>query len=185
MIHWQDLGFLIKQSLFGEQGYILTILTHQHGKHRGMWRSRKTFLFPAHHAHLCWQGRLPEHLGYFQLDNLYNCAYMMAHHAGAIQLIHLMCLLCDALLPERINATMVYHAFKETLPLLATPDGLIAYSNFEALLFQELGYHLPKESPNAITRLAKRQDFLLSHWPTFTSLYQSRKSFIDQIMAIG
>lgn len=183
---WQDVGLVIHQAPFGENWILLTLLTHYHGRFRGLYRPRSGSVLVGSQADVVWRGRLEEHLGYFDLDQIYPHSLMMGVHQGALQCLHLMSMFCYTLLPERIAMPEVYVGFLTALPLLPTSQGLWAFVKFESLLFKELGYETYEASGESpLDVLYEHQSLLETHWPQLTYVHQAHHHFIEELRALG
>jgi len=178
---WHDSGIVLHHKPLAERGLILTLLTREHGRHKGLVRSRKTCFFPGSQVEVTWQSRIEEHLGLFKLDQPHGHALALLHHPGAMRIMELMCIMCLHLLPERLAVPGLYEHFCDSLKELGGAKALQAYTIFEASLFQELGYDVPLPSPSLLSSLQKRQSLLVSYWPNLSFLHTARQSFIEDV----
>jgi len=180
---WQDKGFLLHHSAFGEHQFIATFLTENHGRYRGLIRDKKIQFIPGAIYDMVWKSRIDDHLGVFLLDSPYGLIWTMMNHMGALRAVNLMCCICTNILPERVSMPRLYEIFKHTLDHLATPEGLRAYDHFETALFQELGYDTVDRYPEQTVwkKLHHRQRDYLTHWPHLHRLHRMRRAFIDDV----
>ena len=77
---WIDEGFVLSARRHGENALIVSLLTHDHGRHVGLVRggssTRSRGLYqPGNLLRAAWRARLAEHLG------TYSCELMRAHAA--------------------------------------------------------------------------------------------------------
>src|ERR1700733_9599486 len=82
-VDWRDTGFVLTARRHGESALIVELLTREHGRHAGLVRGgqsprRRALLQPGHLLAAQWRGRLPEHLGAFEVE------LVQAHAAGLI-----------------------------------------------------------------------------------------------------
>lgn len=178
---WHDKGIVLHHKPLAERGLILTLLTRDHGRHKGLVRSRKTCFFYASQIDVTWQSRIEEHLGLFKTDQPYGYALTLLPHPGAMRIMELMCVMCMHLLPERLAVPGLYEDFCATLKELSGNRALQAYTAFEACLFQELGYDIVSTSSSLLFSLQERQSLLISYWPHLSYLHAARQSFIEDI----
>jgi DNA repair protein RecO (recombination protein O) len=80
---WRDSGFVLTARRHGESAAIVELLTEAHGRRAGLVRGgqspkRRALLQPGNLVAASWRGRLPEHLGTFEIELL------RAHAAGLI-----------------------------------------------------------------------------------------------------
>ena len=80
---WRDTGFVLTTRRHGESALIVELLTEAHGRHAGLVRGgqsprRRALLQPGNLVAMSWRGRLPEHLGAFEIELL------RPHAAGLI-----------------------------------------------------------------------------------------------------
>jgi len=189
---WQDKGFLLHYSAFGERNFIVTFLTEQHGRARGWVKNNTPHFIPGNAYHVMWKSRLDDHLGRFSLDEDYGFFWTLSHHQGALRALHLMCAICSQLLPERVAMPGLFRAFQSTLEQLHTPNGLRAYNHFETILFQELGYDsgLEPRVPDGATGkdivhgLGQRHHDYVTHWPNLYALHRMRHAFIAEVSGV-
>jgi DNA repair protein RecO (recombination protein O) len=183
---WQDKGFLLHQSAFGENQCIATFLTEHHGRYRGLVRDKKIHYIPGAVYDMVWKSRIEDHLGWFSLDAPYGVIWTMMNHQGALRAINLMCCIGSHILPERVPMPRLYDIFGQTVDRLATPDGLRAYDVFESVLLQELGYDPMDSDPHEPLwkRLYRRQREYLNHWPHLHRLHRMRLAFINDVIQI-
>lgn len=74
-MQWIDEGIILGSRKFGEQGALLEVFTHQHGRLVGMLpgggsRKKTPFLQSGNSVQLTWRARLEEHMGTFQIEPL-------------------------------------------------------------------------------------------------------------------
>lgn len=145
---WSDIGIVLTTRKHGENAVILSALTREHGRCRGLVRGGTgkrlaPLLQPGNLLQLEWKGRLDEHLGLFsvEMEKEYSSAAMNSRQ----KLTHLntVCAMCETCLPERQAVEGVFGA---TLILLDMLDETRLwpeiYQRWELGLLNELGYGL-------------------------------------------
>src|ERR1700735_7402 len=80
---WRDIGFVMTARRHGESALIAELLTEAHGRRAGLVRGgpspkKRALLQPGNLVSVSWRGRLPEHLGAFEVELL------RPHAAGLI-----------------------------------------------------------------------------------------------------
>lgn len=185
---WQDNGFLIHYSPFGERSFIATILTQNHGKVRAWVRSHKPALVLGSAYDVMWKSRIEDNLGSFSLDPSGAAVWLIMSHQGALRALNLMCYLCKQVLPERVPVHALYTSFGQAIAQLATPEGLKAFDRFEACVLGELGYAeevaITESSTSLCERLHHRQKDYLTHWPDLHRFHRMRHHFVQDVSDI-
>jgi DNA repair protein RecO (recombination protein O) len=147
---WVDNGIMLTAVAHGETGAVVSVLTEQHGRHPGMVRGRtrlRGVLEPGVPVVASWRGRLPHHLGYYQLEPrggallaavLDDPARLLAL-AAVCQSVH------DAV-PERAPFPRLYHGLCGLLAALEAQDDPLIWGavlvRWELGLLAELGFGL-------------------------------------------
>src|ERR1700681_538651 len=129
---WRDTGFVLIGRRHGENGMIVELLTAEHGRHAGLVRGgqspkRRALLQPGNLVAASWRGRLPEHLGAFEIE------LVRAHAAGLIDDPDRLAALSSAAalvalaLPEREPHGDVYQGFAGLIAALDSTDWAAHY----------------------------------------------------------
>ncbi len=191
LLIWQDHGFLLHYSPFGERSFIVTVLTQDHGKVRAWVRCNKPALVLGSAYDVLWKSRIEDNLGSFSLDSSGAAVWLMMHHQGALRALNLMCYMCKQVLPERVPFPTLYKLFGQTIEQLATPNGLKAYDRFECLVLDELGYASTEygrsectTTPSICGRLLNRQRDYATHWPDLHRMHRMRSHFIQDVLDV-
>lgn len=150
MIQWQDEGIVISTKLLGERQVITTLLTKEHGLHKGVFRpskATKPLTEPGTVVQGIWKARLSEHLGSWTLEPLFSPLAFVLHNALALKLLNSACALLNMCLPEREAAPKVHTAFLHFIHQLeesaqAPSSFLEAYCYFELFLLKHTGISL-------------------------------------------
>lgn len=180
-MNWQDKGIVIHCVPFGESWRLVTVLTQEHGRYRGLCRSKTPGLLVGNESDVMWTGRMEEHLGYFQWDQPYCHTVLLEGHQAALCCFEIMCLLVHTLLPERVSCSLIYKEFIVTLRALPTPRGLKAYVRFEEILFRELGHELWDVGGTSMERLHHHHMLLEKQWPQAITLQKAHNHFIQSL----
>jgi DNA repair protein RecO (recombination protein O) len=144
---WRDIGFVLTARRHGESALIVELLTETHGRHAGLVRGgqtpkRRALLQPGNLVAASWRGRLPEHLGAFEIELL------RPHAAGLIDdpdrlaaLLSAVALLALAL-PEREPHDDVFQGLGRLIVALDSTDWAESYVAWECALLAALGFGL-------------------------------------------
>src|SRR6478752_2558072 len=103
-MRFEDEGIVLSTRVFGENGLVLTLLTHHHGVHKGLRRSKRQhrpFLELGSHLKVSWNARLSDHLGTWTVEPLYTPISYILTRALALQALTTACQLIESFLPER------------------------------------------------------------------------------------
>ncbi len=145
---WSDHGIVLSTQKYGENSIILSVLTREHGRHKGLVRGGSgkrmaALLQPGNLLSLEWKGRLEEQLGIFQVELME--AYSAKAMSNRARLVHLnvTCAMCETCLAERQNVEGIFGATLILLDMLEEtrlwPE---LYERWELGLLNELGFGL-------------------------------------------
>jgi DNA repair protein RecO (recombination protein O) len=144
-MRFEDEGIILSKQVYGEGGIILTLLTRDHGVHKGLIRSVKkyrSFLEPGSQLVVTWNARLADHLGTWSLEPLFApLAYVMTRPV-ALQALNSACHLVRTTLPERDPQVSCYLSLLHLLKAFETDYWLSAYCHFECELIRVTGLQL-------------------------------------------
>jgi DNA repair protein RecO (recombination protein O) len=146
---WHDTGLITVTRPHGETSLIVSVFTRAHGLVSGLVkgaraRGRNPWQ-PGTVAHCRWSGRLPEQLGYFQLEVIHPVAAGLLPTPVRLLALASMTTLLHLGLGEGEPHTALYDVTEATLLALATPDWLRRYAVWELYLLDELGFGLDLE----------------------------------------
>lgn len=150
-MQWTDTGIVLSLRKHGETSGILRVLTREHGIHAGLVKGafsrKKSGLFQLGNRLLVtWQGRLPEHLGFFSCELVAAHAAAFLHDPLRLAVLTSMTELLEATLPERHAEPVLYGHAEAILETPDTPEAarafLTGYTLLERDLLHELGIGL-------------------------------------------
>ena len=146
MIRWLDEGILLSARPLGERRLIATVLTQEHGVHRGVFRSSKatqSILEPGTHVSCQWFARLEEQLGTWTLEPIYSPVAYVLNQRRALSALNAATCLSLSCLPEREPVPQVFTAL---LTLVRHFQDLTLwpafYVLFEIMLLEHAGIRL-------------------------------------------
>ena len=148
-MEWEAVGIVVSAAPFGEGDAIATLLTEEHGAHRGMVRGgrsrsggRSTWEV-GNVLRAKWVGRLAEQLGTFSGEVLQSPSSKLLDTPLELTMLASACAVAAGALPERAPCV---RAFEELVWLLAGLSsgrvGAPAMIRWELTLLDELGYGL-------------------------------------------
>ncbi|MCX8506230.1 MAG: DNA repair protein RecO [Alphaproteobacteria bacterium] len=148
-MEWQDIGYIVGLSNFGENDRIVTLLTREHGKqngyvrgargttHRGNWQLGN--LLTAK-----WRARLDSQLGHFSGEIIEQNAAKWLGDRLRLNMMVTACELICRYTPERDPETAIFQVMTDLLRQLEGHEGaahyLVAYLRFEYAFLALLGY---------------------------------------------
>jgi DNA repair protein RecO (recombination protein O) len=144
---WRDTGFVLTARRHGESALIVELMTEAHGRHAGLVRGgqspkRRALLQPGNLVAASWRGRLPEHLGAFEIE------LQRPHAAGLIDDPDRLAALSSSValialtLPEREPHDDVYRGLAALIEALDSADWAARYVEWECALLAALGFGL-------------------------------------------
>lgn len=151
-MEWEAPGIVLEARPFGEADLLATVMTEEHGAHRGLARggqSRgKVALWqPGNLVRLRWVGRLSDQLGSFTAEMVHQVAALAMDDPLALAMLTGACAVAEGAMPEREAHPRVFDGLLNLLAHL--PEGaamLAAQIRWEAALLAELGYGLDLSS---------------------------------------
>ena len=144
---WRDTGFVLTARRHGESGLIVELLTEAHGHHAGLVRGgqspkKRALLQPGNLVAVTWHGRLPEHLGAFEIELLRAHAAGLIDDADRLAALSSAAALVALALPEREPHGDVYRDFGRLIGALDSTGWAVDYVAWECALLAALGFGL-------------------------------------------
>lgn len=149
-MEWEDEGIVIGAKRHGERQIITTLLTKEHGRHKGVFRPSKATKSTCECGTLVqavWKARLREHLGSWSLEPLFSPLAFVLQNALSLKVLNAACALLETCLPEREAAPKVYTAFRHLVQDFENitqneASFLKTYCYFELFLLEHSGIPL-------------------------------------------
>jgi DNA repair protein RecO (recombination protein O) len=147
-MEWEAPAIVLATSRFGEGDAVATVMTGQHGLHRGLARggasrSGTPVWQTGNLVQVRWIARLSDQLGSFSAEMIHPGAAMAMDDPMTLAMLTAACAVAEGVLPEREPHPRV---FESLVGLIANlPRGaqmLTDLVRWEALLLAELGYGL-------------------------------------------
>jgi DNA repair protein RecO (recombination protein O) len=144
---WRDTGFVLIARRHGETALIVELLTETHGRHAGLVRGgqspkKRALLQPGNLVSVSWRGRLPEHLGAFEIELLRPHAAGLIDDPDRLAALSSAAALIALAVPEREPHGDVYQALGQLIALLDSAGWAAHYVAWECALLAALGFGL-------------------------------------------
>ena len=144
---WRDTGFVLTARRHGESALIVELLTEAHGRRAGLVRGgqspkRRALLQPGNLVAASWRGRLPEHLGAFEIELLRAHAAALIDDPDRLAALSSAASLTALALPEHEPHGDVFRGFAALIGALDSADWAARYVGWECALLAALGFGL-------------------------------------------
>ncbi len=160
-MEWEAPGIILDVRPLGEGDAVATVMTEEHGAHRGLAkgaqsRTKVAMWQTGNLVQLRWVGRLPEQLGTLSAEMVHPAAAMVMDDALLLGMLTSACAVAEGALVEREPQPTVFDGLLHLLARLPTgPDMLGDLVRWELSLLTALGYGLDL-SACAVTRANDR-----------------------------
>src|SRR5271168_5246999 len=147
-MEWTDQAIMLGARRQGEGSLILSLLSREHGRHKGLVRggakSRQRGLYePGNVVTATWHARLAEHLGLLQIESGEFLAAQLFDDPLRLACLEAAVAVTEAGLPERSPYPGVFDGLHALLRQLGADDGYaVAYLRWEMQVLADLGYGL-------------------------------------------
>ena len=146
-MEWSETGIVLDTQKFGEGSAVISLLTRNHGRHRGLVRgiNRKSRLGVYQTGNLVsavWRARLEDHLGTFLCELTESKASLYLDDPIRLAGLLSACSVIEMVLPEREGYPQVYESLYYFLSNLNSNTWLEEYIKLELMLLSELGFGL-------------------------------------------
>jgi DNA repair protein RecO (recombination protein O) len=147
-MEWESPAIVLATSRFGEGDAVATIMTAEHGLHRGLARGGASRAGTAvwqtgNLLQIRWVARLSDQLGSFSAEMIHPGAAMVMDDALTLAMLTAACAVAEGVLPEREPHPRVFEALVGLVANLPRgADMLTDLVRWEALLLSDLGYGL-------------------------------------------
>jgi DNA repair protein RecO (recombination protein O) len=145
-MQWEDQAIILKKYPFGEHSCIVTVLSKEHGLHKGLLKRGKFMQGDVVKA--AWYARLPEQLGIWSFHGENSFAPFFMRNKTLLACFLFVCELLPALLSERTPYPSIFYeflAFWEKNASLSSGSLLLLpfhYWLFELFLLEKIGFGL-------------------------------------------
>jgi len=144
---WRDTGFVLTARRHGESALIVELLTEAHGRHAGLVRGgqspkKRALLQPGNLVAVTWRGRLPEHLGVFEIELLRPHAAGLIDDPDRLAALSSAAALIALALPEHEPHGDVFQELGALIAALDSTGWPPRYVAWECALLASLGFGL-------------------------------------------
>ena|ERR1700722_12293169 len=148
---WRDIGFVMTARRHGETALIAELLTEAHGRRAGLVRGgqspkKRALLQPGNLVSVSWRGRLPEHLGAFEVELLRPHAAGLIDDPDRLAALVSAAALIALTLPEHEPHADVFDGFGKLVAGFDSADWPARYVIWECALLTALGFGLDLKS---------------------------------------
>lgn len=145
-MEWEAPAIVLDARPFAEGDAIVTLMTEEHGLHRGLVRggfarANAALWQPGNFASVRWTARLTEQLGSFRGELIHAGAAQVMDDPLALAMLSAACAVAEGALPEREAHPRVFEGLLRLLARLPEGDTMLTdLVRWETLLLAELGY---------------------------------------------
>jgi DNA repair protein RecO (recombination protein O) len=151
-MEWDAPAIVLDARPYGEGDAIATVLTEEHGAHRGLARgggarSHTATWQPGNLVQVRWVARLADQLGSFTAEMVHPGAALAMDDPLALAMLSASCAIAEGALPERESHPRVFDGLLHLIARL--PEGSVMLTDlirWEAILLADLGYGLDLSS---------------------------------------
>ena len=146
-MEWEAPAIVLAVHAHGEGDAVVTVMTEQHGRHRGLARGgaskqRVAMWQPGNLVQARWVARLTDQLGSFSAELVHSAASFAMENALMLAVLNSACAVAEAALPEREPHPRVFAGLVQLVARLGDTDVVAEMVRWEATLLAELGYGL-------------------------------------------
>lgn len=147
-MEWDAPAIILDARPYGEADAIATVMTEEHGAHRGLARgaqsrTRAALWQPGNLVQTRWVGRLSDQLGSFTAELIHPAAALVLDDPLALSMLTAACAVAEGGLPERHPYPAVFDGLLHLLARLPEPRRQMSeLVRWELALLRDLGYGL-------------------------------------------
>jgi DNA repair protein RecO (recombination protein O) len=145
---WEAPAIVLDARPYGEGDAITTVMTAEHGAHRGLAhggaaRGRRAIWQPGNLVQVRWVARLAEQLGSFSAELVHPAAALAMDDPLALAMLSAACGVAQGALPEREPHPRVFDGLLHLIAHLAQGQTLLCdLVRWETVVLADLGYGL-------------------------------------------
>src|SRR5215472_9478325 len=145
---WDAPAIVLDARPYGEGDAVATVMTAEHGAHRGLARGgaargRTAIWQPGNLVQVRWVARLAEQLGIFTAELVHPAAALAMDDALTLAMLSAACAVAEGALPEREAHPRTFEGLLHLLARLPRGAEMLAPQiRWEAALLADLGYGL-------------------------------------------
>ena len=142
MIKWTDIGLLLSNKRLGENKFISSIFTKEHGKTLAITYGKKPQFEPFSLVQTHFTAKTENQLGTFKLESLTPFSLFFLEDQKRLQVLLMSCFLMDRLLPQGETFSLFFEKTIDFASHLEEKDWLKFYILWEIDLLSNLGFGL-------------------------------------------
>lgn len=145
-VEWTAPAIVLDARPYGEGGAVATVLTREHGRHRGLAkggasRGQAAMWQPGNLIECRWVARLSDQLGAFTAELVHPGAALAMQDATALAILAAACAVGEGALPEREAHPRVFDLLLRLIVRLGEGQAALTdYIRWEAALLGDIGY---------------------------------------------
>ncbi|HEY7579134.1 MAG TPA: DNA repair protein RecO [Acetobacteraceae bacterium] len=145
---WDAPAIVLDARPYGEGDAVATVMTAEHGAHRGLARGgaargRAALWQPGNLVQVRWLARLSEQLGSFSAELVHPAAALAMDDPLALAILAATCAVAEGALPEREPHPRVFEGLVHLIAHLSQGERVLGdLIQWETVLLAELGYGL-------------------------------------------
>jgi DNA repair protein RecO (recombination protein O) len=147
-MEWDAPAIILDIRPYGEGDAVATVMTQEHGLHRGLARGgasrgKVATWQPGNLVHVQWTARLSDQLGSFTGEMIHAGAAAAMQEAVPLAMLTAICAVAEGALPEREPLPRVFAGLLHLIPRLPLGDPtLTEVIRWELAVLSDLGYGL-------------------------------------------
>jgi DNA repair protein RecO (recombination protein O) len=147
-MEWDAPAIVLDTRPYGEGDAVATVMTEEHGAHRGLARGgsargRVAIWQPGNLVQVRWVARLADQLGSFNAEMIHPGAAAVMDDPLGLAMLAALCATAEGALPEREPHSRLFHGLVQLLPRLPLGTAMLSdLVRWELALLADLGYGL-------------------------------------------
>lgn len=143
----EDQGIIINVSHYSETSAIVSLLTKDHGKMKGLFKGafkkNAGMIQPGNQISFTWRAKSEDNLGsLYEVDLIKNNFVYFMNDILRLYALQSACSLCDQTLPDKHPYSQLYDGFLGLLNSLDIDDFIAVYVFWEMGLLKSLGFEM-------------------------------------------
>jgi DNA repair protein RecO (recombination protein O) len=147
-MEWDAPAIILNVRPYGEGDAVATVMTREHGLHRGLARGgasrgKAATWQPGNMLQIQWTARLSDQLGSFTGEMIHAGAAYAMQEAMPLAMLTAICSVAEGALPEREPLPRIFDGLLHLIPRLPLGDPLLTdLIRWELIVLSDLGYGL-------------------------------------------
>jgi DNA repair protein RecO (recombination protein O) len=139
-MHWDDIALIVGTTRFAESSFIVTVLTRNHGLHKGLLKW--TIVPVSDLVNASWTARLQDHLGVWSFNPICSYVQFVINNKAKLSVVIVLCELLRTMLTERTPCTAIFDRTIDFFEKLKSEnlDWINHYLLLEAFILEKNGF---------------------------------------------